>query len=422
MDRDSDRVVHSKLVVGLVVDNEFDNDPRVNRMVSILLDEGYSVSVLCYGYMGRQYQERDKIVVRRITVLRRLIDILFFFENLIPLFDLFWSYHIRKFILSDRIDVLHVNDLYLSRPAHMAVAQMRVKPVFILDLHENFPVAVLSYNWTKGFPRKHLSLPGRWSSKEERYLSYPDYIITLSEYYADQLSGKFNFTEEKRIVVLPNYPDLDELEGDGQDQPEVQVSKKDFLFLYFGAVGERRGIFTLIDAVSDLNIEGVSCQLLIIGPVDKADQKRFSDCINRKGMRDLIVHIPWTDVSRLPYYLGISDAGVAPFVVNEQHDSGIANKLFQYMYGGLPVIVSSCAAQKEMVEKYSSGYVYDSYNELKLVMKKLIEEREAGMEMGARGREAVIKNLNMTSGSLQVKSLYRDIASRLTSADGSKQG
>lgn len=412
MDTDSDRIVHSKLVAGLVVDNEFDNDPRVNRMVKILLGEGYSVSVLCYGYRGRQYQERENIAVRRITVSRRLIEILFFFENLIPLFDLFWSYHIRKFVLAEGINVLHVNDLYLSRPAHMAMAQMRTKPVFILDLHENFPVAVLSYNWTKGFLRRYLSLPGRWTSKEERYLSYPDHIITLSEYYAGQLSGKYNFAEKKRIVVLPNYPDLNELECNGQDQPEVLVSKRDFLFFYFGAVGERRGIFTLIDAVSDLNIEGVSCQLLIIGPVDKADQKRFSDCINRTGMRDLIVHIPWTDISRLPYYLGISDAGVAPFVVNEQHDSGIANKLFQYMYGGLPVIVSSCAAQKEMVEKYNCGYVYDSYNELKLVMKKLNEDRDSGTEMGARGREAVIKNLNMTVGSLQVKSLYRHIASK----------
>jgi glycosyltransferase involved in cell wall biosynthesis len=226
------------------------------------------------------------------------------------------------------------------------------------------------------------------------------------------LSKKYNIVRREQIFVMPNYPDLDEIEREIGYQPQALVSKKDFLFFYFGVIGERRGVFTLIEAVSELNDEGVACQLLIIGPVDKADKKRFSDYVNSEYMRDRIIYIPWTDVAHLPYYLDISDAGVAPFVVNEQHDSGIANKLFQYMYGGLPVIVSSCAAQKEMVEKFRCGYVYDSYSELKFLMRKLIEERETGIEMGNRGREAVINNLNMNVGSLQVKSLYRNIAGR----------
>ena len=48
------------------------------------------------------------------------------------------------------IDTIHAHDLYMSKCAHKAIKSSKKEVELILDLHENYPVAVNSYNWTKG--------------------------------------------------------------------------------------------------------------------------------------------------------------------------------------------------------------------------------------------------------------------------------
>jgi len=395
-----------KLRVGIVVDNELSSDPRVSRQIKILMESGFEVFVLCYGIKGKIYRNIEGITVRRIILPQTIKNIIFLIENSLPLFDWLWKVGIIRFIKKYRVDVIHANDLYMSRPAYRAIKDSNRNIRLILDLHENYPEAIKTYNWTKGIIRGFLSRPWKWEKKEEKYLGYADYIIVLSEWFKATLLDRYRFLKEDNLVVFPNYLDLNEIEGFDRARKQIEFKKEGTVFLYFGVVAERRGIFTVLRTFGKLISEGLNCHLLVIGPVDKVDRLKFNSIVEEDSISGSITHIPWIDISDLPAYMDASDVGLAPFHKNPQHDSGVSNKIFQYMYGELPVIVSDCEAQKEIVERYGCGLVFSTEAELRVAMLKMVTDCESRLIMGRKGKVAVIDELNLERSKAGIQSLY----------------
>jgi len=395
-----------RLNVGIVVDNEFNTDPRVLRLIKVLRESGYKINVLCYGYRGMKYKSIDGIAVRRIIIPRLIKNFLFLSINSVPLFNWLWSKEIERFIDLYQVDVLHVNDLYMSRPSHTAIYRTKKGVKLILDLHENFPAAIMTYNWTRGKIRKLLSQPQKWEKKELEYLSYADYIVVLSEWFKDTLRTKYNQLEDEKLVVFPNYLDLDEIRIFEKAGGEIDFKKFGTVFIYFGVVAERRGVFETVRAFRNIVNKGLNCQLLIIGPIDKADRLQFIRLIEMDSVKGKITYIPWIDVSFLPAYLEVSDIGLAPFHKNPQHDSGVSNKIFQYLYGELAVIASDCQAQKQLIEKYDCGLIFRNEKELEEAMDKLVMDPECRQRMGLNGKKAILDELNLESSKVGIQSLY----------------
>ncbi|TFH36355.1 MAG: glycosyltransferase [Bacteroidia bacterium] len=401
--------MNSILRVGIIVDNELNDDPRVSRQIRIFRESGFEIFVLCYGIRGKVYNNIEGVTVERILISRRLKNILFFLLNSFPAYDLLWGGKTARFIKKFRISVLHVNDLYLSKPIYQAIKWSGMGSKMVLDLHENFPAAIKSYNWTKGLIRRFISQPQKWERKETRYLGYADYIVVLSDWFKDSLLKKYNYLAEENLIVFPNYLDLYEMERFDEARRQIEFLKFGTVFLYFGVIAERRGIFTAITAFNQLIGEGLNCQLVIIGPVDRADRPQFNRLIGNERLAGKITYIPWIDVSCLPAYLGISDIGLAPFKKNPQHDSGVSNKIFQYLYGELAVIASDCEAQKEIIENYGCGLVFRSEPELLDSMRKLVNDPESRIRMGRNGKIAVIEELNLDKSKGELISLYSRI-------------
>jgi glycosyltransferase involved in cell wall biosynthesis len=72
--------------------------------------------------------------------------------------------------------------------------------------------------------------------------------------------------------------------------------------------------------------------------------------------------------------------------VNKQHESGIANKLFQYLYGGKPVVASNCRPQREMIESYQCGIVFTNQDEFVNALEELILHPELANTLGENGK------------------------------------
>jgi glycosyltransferase involved in cell wall biosynthesis len=60
--------------------------------------------------------------------------------------------------------------------------------------------------------------------------------------------------------------------------------------------------------------------------------------------------------------LSICDIGISPLESNIHHDTTYANKIFQYMSFGCPMICSNVVAQKEIIEKYKVGELFSPGN------------------------------------------------------------
>ncbi|HBC77026.1 MAG TPA: glycosyl transferase family 1 [Bacteroidales bacterium] len=380
--------------IGVVVDNELNDDKRVLREIEILKEAGNRIFVLCFGFSNRNYKSIEGIIVTRIRISKKLKDLLFFFLNTIPAYEWLWSARIKKFTEVNRLDFLHVHDLYMSKSGKSGIRRSGRKIPMVLDLHENYPYAVTTYNWTKGFLRNMLSRPFAWREKEKEYLGYADRIIVLSDDFRDELTGRYPELPEGIFTALPNVPDLSQQAYADDIKTDLSFKKERVLILYFGVVAERRGIFDALDVFEQLAVENHPSCFLVIGPIDKKDRERFLAKTESVLLKDRVKYIPWIDLPELPAYLEISNICLAPFHKNPQHESGVANKIFDYMLGKKPIIASDCRPQKRLIEKYNCGIIYSDSVEMKAAIIKLSEDDHLRIEMGENGYRAIITELN----------------------------
>jgi glycosyltransferase involved in cell wall biosynthesis len=399
----------SDMKVGIILDNELNNDKRVLREIEILKQAGYRIFVLCFGFNKTPYGSIQGITITRIPISKKIKNLLFFFLNTIPAYEWLWSSRIRRFINLNGIEILHVHDLYMSKAGWSGIKKSGKKVPMILDLHENYPYAVTTYNWTKGFLRNILSRPLLWQKKEKEYLGYAEKIIVLSDDFRDVLTERYPELPKKLFTTLPNVPDLAQMEPKGIGPAKVSVKKGTSIVFYFGVVAERRGIFDALEVFVKLAEEHHPSSFLIIGPVDRKDRQMFFNKINSESLMDRVNYIPWIDMVELPAYLAISDICIAPFKKNPQHESGVANKIFDYMLGKKPVIASDCKPQKKLIEKYGCGIIYRNRDELKNAIEKLSADPQMRKEMGEKGYNAIVNDHNMDMIKASLTALYREI-------------
>lgn len=380
--------------IGVVVDNELNDDKRVLREIEILKEAGHKIFVLCFGFDNREYNAIEGINVSRIAIRRRIKNILFFFLNTIPVYEWLWSRRIKIFFKANEIEVVHVHDLYMSKAAREGIEKSGRKIPMILDLHENYPYAVTTYNWTRGFFRSMIARPRAWQKKEKEYLGYADKIIVLCDDFRDELSGRYPELPKGIFTALPNVPDISQITHKGDVKIELSFNKDRAVILYFGVVAERRGIFDALDVFEQLARENHPSCFLVIGPIDKKDREKFFTKTGSDLLKDRIKYIPWIEISELPAYLDISDICLAPFHKNPQHESGVANKIFDYMLGKRPIVASDCKPQKILIEKYNCGIIYSYPNEMKAAIIKLSADKQLRGEMGENGYRAILKELN----------------------------
>jgi len=108
-------------------------------------------------------------------------------------------------------------------------------------------------------------------------------------------------------------------------------------------------------------------------------------------------------------YLDISDICIAPFHKNPQHESGVANKVFDYILGKRPLIVSDCKPQAEIVEKFKCGIVYRNNEELKVAIETLSADPVLRKEMGENAYKAVTGHFNLELIKKELIRLYDEL-------------
>ena len=379
-----------KLRIGMVLDKELP-DLRVENEANVLGQAGYDVVLLVLDYKEKSahrerkgsysvyYQPLKKMIVKKLRP---------FSGTIFDIYSLIWYPLISRFVKRENIDILHLHDLY------MGLSVIGKNMPFIVDLHENYPSSVVSYNWSRKFPLNFILSKSVWKKREKQIFSAARGIITLSNYFADLLSKEYEaLCLDKRFCVYPNVPSINDLENMISDK-EIYHGEKRFTLFYYGVVAERRGIFECFEALKRLQKDLPQIHLLVVGPVDNADKNRFENY--KADLRSSVTHIPWVKFSDFASLVKEVDIGISPIKKNEQHESGVANKIFQYMYFKKPLIVSNCRPQEEIVEKAKCGYVYESGN-ISDFCDKIIQayrERASFADMGNNGNTAVKKKYN----------------------------
>ncbi|MDD2962393.1 MAG: glycosyltransferase family 4 protein [Bacteroidales bacterium] len=399
--------------IGVVVDNIFYNDERVKNEVKAISKEGHNIFVLCLRF-SKYEKTQNNLNISNLQVVskwipRKIKDFLFGIQLSIPVYQKIWSFWIEDFIHKKNIDVLHVHDLYLSLPAKQAIGNNNT--TLITDLHENYPAAIMDYKWANSFLKRIIVKPWKWKQLEKKYLNATDYIITLSDGFKQNLLSKYENLNPDNFVVYPNVPDVEYLESLPINSNTKPNSRNDNTLLYFGGVSKRRGIITVLKAIKILKNEGIEITFHIVGPIDNAEKKEVLRSIQDRTIEKNIIYNSWKDFSDIPQLISNSTMCISPIIKNEQHDSGIANKVFQYMLFKKPVIVSDCIPQRELIETNHCGVIFHSNDEFDLAkaIKILINDPEQAKLMGYNGYLTIKNEYNLAIQGEKLKELYRKI-------------
>lgn len=394
--------------IGVILDNEFTIDIRVTNEVNFLKSIGYEMHVLCPSYNNeKEIEIIDGVTIHRFKLKKSTKNKLFGMMNTLPLYELFWIKKTRKFIKEVNPKYLHAHDLYM---ANIAYKGGNKKLPIILDLHENFPAAILSYRWSSKFPHRLLSRPNAWRRKERKYLGYASKIVVLSNSFKDTLTNRYPELHSENIFVYPNVPDVKQMLS-YPIKADIFPQQHRFVLFYFGGISERRGIYTCFEAIKILYNDIPSIHLLLIGPVDGHEQSTFNKFMDDPILKERITHYQWKDISEFPSYTKASNICLSPIFRNEQHESGVANKVFQYMLFGKPLIVSDCAPQVEIVETENCGLVFKSNDALDLAAKIefLYNHPQESIGMGMNGKKAVVEKYNLEKCGEKLKELYANL-------------
>lgn len=198
--------------------------------------------------------------------------------------------------------------------------------------------------------RVYHNLIGGWLARDleecpqqVRYLN--DFRINWVE--SRQLVGRLEELGVANAEFLPNFKYLD-----GVELPESRYYGPRYRFCIFSRVQELKGIGDAIDAIEQLCLEGVDCQLDIYGPIDPGYKEEFNmalSCSAHAAYKGCVA--PEKSVQAIAGY----DALLFP---TKWKLEGIPGTIIDALTAGVPIIAAKWQYYDEMLEDGATGFGY----------------------------------------------------------------
>jgi glycosyltransferase involved in cell wall biosynthesis len=391
--------------IGMILDNIFPPDPRVENEAVTLVNAGFEVFLFCLTYSNKKNEVVNGIKVKRYQS-NKLEYKLSALAYTISTYSFFMKSKIEDFINKNRIQVLHIHDIKIAGSVFKANKKFNL-PV-ILDLHDNYPEVMKLYPHLQKFPGKYIISPKKWKKKEAEFIKKSDRIITVSPEFIENIKDRIPSSRNK-LVLVPNTIRISFYSDYIIEDTIIEKYKNYFVLLYLGDTHLRRGLQTAILAVDFLKDKIHNLKLVIVG-------KNTTDVILKKQVENLNLNNfvdfeGWQDVSLFQSYILSSNVCISPLHRNLQHDVAYANKIFQYMSFAKPLLVSNATAQKKLVEKYQTGLVHEDKNveDFSDKLLRLYNSDKLREQLGKNGKNFVTKKFTWENTSKELIKLYQNI-------------
>ena len=394
--------------IGMILDAEFPPDPRVENEAVSLIKAGHEVFLFCLQYG----QQNPSEVINGIHVKRFLSNKLEYklsaLVYTVPLYTFLMMRKIHHFIKENKVEVLHVHDMRIAAAVFNVNKKFNL-PV-VLDLHENRPEIMKFYPHLSKFPGKYLISSKKWKKKEEEFILKATKVIVVTSEAKNEILERVPIAADN-IIEVPNTV-RESFYKNPKLFPEITNHyANNFVLLYIGDTGIRRGLKTAIRAIHSIKNKIDTVKLVIVG-------KNSSDTILKKLVEDLQIapyvdFLGWKDPSSFQSYIVSSAICISPLHRNLHHDTTYANKIFQYMSLAKPVLVSDAIAQRKLVEKVACGLVHkerDSEDFSNKVV-ALYKSKPLRLELGESGKKFVQNEFSWEQTSKKLINLYNNMQS-----------
>jgi len=400
-----------KLRIGMVLDNRFPPDERVEKEAVSLVQAGFEVLLLCFTFGEDPPKEvYQSIQVRRVYMPHWLYKKLSALVLTLPFYRWFWYWKMKRFVKQEAIDCLHIHDLPLCGVA-LKIKQKYNIPV-IADMHENYPVLIEQEKWANTFWGRLLINKQKWYKVEKKWLAQVDHIICVADEMRNRLEKILAI--QKAYTVLPNYIDPEPFLKQQETSSEIEEKfKGKFGVLYYGGFDSMRGIETILEAAKILKDEISHLAIILVGTGTILPE--LQRLAQRLKIEDVVAFEGWQKQSFLKSYMQATQIVVIPHLKSEQTDNSSPNKLFIAMAFGKPIISTNCRSLEKIIVEADCGLIYPSGDSPALAQQimALCQNPAECYRLGCNGLRSVKEQHNWSRAVTAVVDLYQRYRSEL---------
>lgn len=256
-------------------------------------------------------------------------------------------------LLFGRTDAIHCHDVDTLIPGFFAKAAKGMRPRLVYDMHD-LPEAFLRF-----FPLTRAA-QGIFLASARRMA---DAILVVNERFVAHLV-KLGFREQRLVVVMNAPP------ASAGRPPRPKRSGEGFEVLYYGWMGEERGVKLLVEAVSGLG--GVTLTL--------AGRGELEGWVRMEAAKDeRIRYLGWLNMDELG--AEVRRADLIPSLYEPRTKNAMMatpGKLLTAMSLSIPSLVPLGTYQAEVVERNGCGVAVDwnDPGEVRRAIQQLSADRE----------------------------------------------
>ena len=328
----------------------FHYDSRITNLYNSFSERGYKVEVVSYDWLTKGFKtERGKISVYKLK--KGSFPILYYLK-----FSFYLSYH----LLFTKADLIFAEDVY-TLPFVVMFARIK-KAKVCYDSRE-------IYSQLAGLSTKK-NVQAFWSWIEKTCIKRVDIIMTTGELDSAYIEKKYNL---EGTVVIRNLPLAQEIPESFDFRKHLDLREDDKILLYQGVILPGRGLRIIIDIIDRLP----NCILVVLG--DGEYREYFQSVVKEKKLNDKVIFFGKVKQDELLKYTSGADIGLAIIEnLSLSYYYALPNKMFEYIYCGLPVIASNLPQMKQITDKYNVGMIVHEENKEEIVMaiNTLVQDKE----------------------------------------------
>ena len=395
--------------IGMLLDTTYPPDSRIDNEASFLIAQKHEVHLFNLNYKNLLSREE----IRQIKVYRYAASMLTYKLSALaydwPFYHQLIKNKIAAFIEESGVEVLHVHDMLIAKA--VIEVNKKYKLPLVLDLHEDRPEIMKYYRHVKAFPGKYLINLKRWAQAQDELIKNVDRVVVVTD-YAKAAIAERNVKSAAHIHVVPNIVNPEIFLSYAIDENILQSMQGSFNVLYVGDTATRRGTDTAIKSIALLKDKIPHIKLWIVGK--STEDEQLKALASALSLTQQVVFAGWQDVSLFPSYIKGADVCISPLKRNKHHDTTYANKIFQYMALGKPLVVSDCTAQAAVVEQAACGLIHKADDVASLAdgILKLYKEPDLAQQMGNAGKQSLLNQFDYVKSLRELASLYQELAER----------
>jgi glycosyltransferase involved in cell wall biosynthesis len=280
----------------------------------------------------------------------------------VPKLVLFYGWCLAHLVFS-RTDAVHCHDVD-TLPAGFAAKTLKLnRPKLVYDMHD-LPEAFLRF-----FPLTRVTQSIFLSAAKKM----ADAVVVVNDRFVEYLA-RMGFVRGRLVVVMNSRPSA--------SSRRARSEGESFQVLYYGWLGEERGVKLLVEAVQ--GVDGVTLTL--------AGRGELEPFVRSAAARNPSIRfVGWLKMEDLEPL--ITDADLIPSLYEPRtHNARIATpgKLLTAMSLSIPSLVPYGTYQAELVEKYRCGVVVDwkDAEDVRRAIARLASDTELYRELSSASYEA----------------------------------